>query len=203
MRCGQYLPGERVRSADPDVGLRFVSGRKLQRLGGGVHGPNQKHKPQTQHALPRTRSVYTPYTITHLNGAPGEDLSPQATAVREPANHVCCAGQPFKMRARLAKPEASQGGLAYLELAAYQVVERDPAGHNVATWLAWRKPNTVIALQCFQRLDLDERNLVIRFGLPEGAQAKEVPVPFESLGGDGPDFFHALHRSCRAGSNMY
>ena len=94
--------------------------------------------------------------------------------------------QPFEVRAGFAQPETSQDGLAYLKLSAYQMVERDAACHNVSTCLGGRERNAVVTFQRFQRLDLDERDLVIRFGLPEGADAEEVPVPFQSFCGDGP-----------------
>ena len=128
------------------------------------------------------------HAITDLDGASRENLSPQATAVGQSTNYICVS-EPFKVRAGFAESETSQCGLAYLKLSTHQMVERNAARHNVAACLPGPKPNAVVAFQRFQSLDLDERNLVVRLGLPEGAEAEEVPIPFESLGGDGAHFF--------------
>src|SRR5918992_5742002 len=100
------------------------------------------------------------------------------------------------MRARLAQPRASQGGLADGEFALDEMVQRDTACDDIAARKTRRHVDIVIPFERFNGFELDQCDMPTRTWIIRiSSHLVEIAVPFESAAGDGARFTHRSHRS--------
>src|SRR6266849_1759833 len=79
------------------------------------------------------------------------------------------------MCARLTKTSAAQGNIPDLEFSVHEMVQRHTLGHYVTAGLIRFYLDLIVALQSFNRLDLDERHITAGSGLV-GVSAQFVKV---------------------------
>ena len=93
--------------------------------------------------------------------------------------------QLFQVLARLAQSQAAQHHRADVKLPPDQVIQRHAAHQQVATRLAGRQGDLVLALQAFQRLDFNQGHFTVGcVGLEERALPLAVTVADQPLAGD-------------------
>lgn len=71
------------------------------------------------------------------------------------------SGHLFQVAARLAKTEAEHGHFADAEFAADQMIERDPAGHDVPPAFTRAQRDLAVASQRVDGFLLDQRELAV------------------------------------------
>src|SRR5439155_5170225 len=96
--------------------------------------------------------------VAHRDRAAGEDVGAQASAADQPAQHAGL-GEALQMPAGIAQAAAGALGAADAEASAYQVVERDPPGQDVAAPLPGLELDARVGAQAVQGLGLDQREV--------------------------------------------
>src|SRR5205807_483641 len=132
----------------------------------------------------------------------GQDLRAQAAPVDQPGSHAF-AGEPFEVAAGLAQADPPQADGADGELPTDQLVERDAPGGDVAAAVPGIQRHAVVALQRFDRLDLDQGDLAVRPGLLRVRPLPvKVAVPLQALPGNGAHLFDRDHLRGRVRRDM-
>ena len=100
--------------------------------------------------------------VPDADHAAGDDVGAQAATVNQ-ASSRSLPRQGLKMSAGLAEPHSAQRDLADRERAPDEMIERDPSRDDVPATVSRTESDVVLALERFERLGLDERDLVSRF----------------------------------------
>jgi len=96
-----------------------------------------------------------------------QNLRPQARAVRERADYRL-TGERLQVAAGLAQADARTAHGADLKLASHERNERNPAGHEVATNIAWNEVEAMFKARRLHRLGLDQSEFEIPLRLEKG-----------------------------------
>ncbi len=75
-----------------------------------------------------------------------------------------------------------------------------PAGDDIASSLSRSQFEIVFMFESFNRLGLDQGQLSIRQGLPEGSRAQGITVAFQANPGKSLNLFNGVSRHSRAGA---
>src|SRR5437867_6218619 len=122
---------------------------------------NPDHGSQRMESRGRSAVLQRFYRVVEADGAAGENLGAEAPPVSQ-ARQDFRAAQARQMSAGLAEPDSAQRHLADLELPAHEVIQRHLARDDVSPALPGIKIGPVVALQGFNRLNLDQRHFPVR-----------------------------------------
>jgi len=84
----------------------------------------------------------------------------------------------------------------------YEGIERNAAGYEVATGVAWDEFEAVLQLRCLYGLGLDQSELEIRLRFEESPLLKGIAVTFEAHTRDGEGLGDCQHGSLGSWCDM-
>src|SRR5256885_9954257 len=123
--------------------------------------------------------------VARADGAAGEDVRPQASAVHEPA-HDARLGEALEVRAGLAQLDPDALHLSDQEALAHERIEARAARDDLAPALARAELDAVLRGERLERLGLDQGDVAARLlALAFGQRVPGLSVAHEALSGLG------------------
>jgi len=140
--------------------------------------------------------------VPDVDDALFDDDGPQPASMDE-RRHGALLRQRAEVRARLAQADAFQEHLADMEPTAYEVIERHPAGDDVAAARSRKKLDSRFARQRIDYLGLDEGDVATAArmaGIRSGPEV--IPIAFQTSSRDGAHLGHCFRELRRFGRKV-